>query len=237
MGDLVLKDIDAVLLAGGRGQRLGSLTDEKPKPLVAVGGKSLLYWNLAQFDRLGVRRLVIVGGYRMSDLMSAAELYAWADSSPEVVWVKQKTPEAEGALLDGLSASQSDRTLVRCADDLLTDETLSALVANLGSGNLLTRRVADSPLARLVIDRGRVVRTSHDQADPIMTHNLCLLTNFALEWTRHAVSESEPLVASISTRLEAGIFAVDGSSSIGINHPADISSAEEWVGDRLDDPS
>ena len=41
--------IDAVIMAGGKGERLRPLTDTVPKPLLKVGGKEIISYN---FDRL-----------------------------------------------------------------------------------------------------------------------------------------------------------------------------------------
>lgn len=43
--------IDAVIMSGGRGQRLQPLTDSIPKPLLKVGGKAIIEHNL---DRLAI---------------------------------------------------------------------------------------------------------------------------------------------------------------------------------------
>ena len=49
----------AMILAAGRGERMRPLTDERPKPLLDVGGRSLLEWHLAALARAGIRDVVI----------------------------------------------------------------------------------------------------------------------------------------------------------------------------------
>ena len=48
-----------MLLAAGRGERMRPLTDQTPKPLLAVQGQPLLGWSLAQMAAGGIRRVVI----------------------------------------------------------------------------------------------------------------------------------------------------------------------------------
>ncbi len=49
----------AMLLAAGRGERLRPLTDHTPKPLLEVGGRTLIEWQIARLLRAGVREFVI----------------------------------------------------------------------------------------------------------------------------------------------------------------------------------
>lgn len=46
--------IDAVIMAGGRGQRLQPLTDSKPKPLLKVGDKAIMEHNLDRLTLFGI---------------------------------------------------------------------------------------------------------------------------------------------------------------------------------------
>ncbi len=46
--------VDAVIMAGGRGQRLQPLTDATPKPLLKVGGKAIMEYNVDRLALYGI---------------------------------------------------------------------------------------------------------------------------------------------------------------------------------------
>ena len=54
----------AVILAAGRGTRMGELTMGVPKPMIAVGSRPVLEWIINGLQAAGVRRFLIVVGYR-----------------------------------------------------------------------------------------------------------------------------------------------------------------------------
>ncbi len=49
----------AMILAAGRGDRMRPLTDTVPKPLLPVGGKPLIVWQIERLAAAGIRELVI----------------------------------------------------------------------------------------------------------------------------------------------------------------------------------
>lgn len=49
----------AVIMAGGRGTRLGSLTKDKPKPLMTVAGRPILEWIVLGLVSEGIRDIVV----------------------------------------------------------------------------------------------------------------------------------------------------------------------------------
>lgn len=59
--------VTGVILAAGRGSRLQALTDDRPKGLVQVAGRSLVEWQLGALNAANVRSLAIVTGYRWQD--------------------------------------------------------------------------------------------------------------------------------------------------------------------------
>jgi choline kinase len=64
---------DALIMAAGRGSRLGGLTDELPKSLIDLGGITPLELQLDVLIARGVSRVVLVVGYRRDLLQAAAE--------------------------------------------------------------------------------------------------------------------------------------------------------------------
>lgn len=58
----------AIILAAGRGSRMQSLTDARPKCLVELRGKTLLDWQLLALRNAGINEIAIVTGYKREQL-------------------------------------------------------------------------------------------------------------------------------------------------------------------------
>jgi len=54
----------AMVLAAGLGVRMRPLTDDRPKPMVVLAGRTLLDWALDRIARVGVGRIVVNTHYR-----------------------------------------------------------------------------------------------------------------------------------------------------------------------------
>jgi len=66
-----MEPMPLVVLAGGRGSRLGSLADSQPKALVPIGGRPILWHILQAYAVAGVSRSVIAGGYLVDQIKQA----------------------------------------------------------------------------------------------------------------------------------------------------------------------
>jgi len=61
--------MDAVIPAAGRGSRLGELTDDRPKGLVDVAGRSLLAHVFETAVEAGADPLVVIVGYEAGQIV------------------------------------------------------------------------------------------------------------------------------------------------------------------------
>lgn len=58
-----LLPIDAVLMAGGKGERLRPLTNNTPKPLLKVGDRAIIDYNIARLARNGIDNITVTTNY------------------------------------------------------------------------------------------------------------------------------------------------------------------------------
>jgi len=63
----------AMILAAGRGERMRPLSDQTPKPLLCVGGKPLIVWQIEALERAGFRDLVINASHQAAQLTDFLE--------------------------------------------------------------------------------------------------------------------------------------------------------------------
>ena len=62
--------MDAVILAGGKGTRMGPLSEELPKPLVQICGVPIIKYLIDYYIYWGVKRILICCGYRYQNFFS-----------------------------------------------------------------------------------------------------------------------------------------------------------------------
>ncbi len=220
-------EVDVVVLAAGRGSRLGALTAETPKPLLEVAGRPILFRLLDGLADLQVRRAAVVVGYQSEKVIAAVAKYA-ESSALEIACLPQLWPNAEGAIRSGLEWVRARRTVVLCADELLQPSVLHALIEAPDAGAFMTRIVGDNPtLPRLCIRGARIAGVSADVNAPIMTYNFCLTTDLLREWVIRLDSEGQSMVHVVDQVVGEGIYAVDDAGSVGVNHPEDLLTATD----------
>ncbi len=105
-----------VILAAGRGSRLGVETDALPKPLIGVAGRTCLDFAIDALLAV-VDRIVVVTGYRAELIENHIATY-WPDSPVQTV----RNPQLEAGNLTSLGAARpligSDPFILTNADHL-----------------------------------------------------------------------------------------------------------------------
>lgn len=59
----------AVVLAAGRGTRMGVLTESLPKPLISVKGKPFLFYVLKNLEAAGIDDVAVIVGYKKQQVI------------------------------------------------------------------------------------------------------------------------------------------------------------------------
>jgi len=57
--------LKALIIGAGQGKRLLPLTEEEPKALLNIGGKSLLEWQVASLVECGIEEIVFLAGFNL----------------------------------------------------------------------------------------------------------------------------------------------------------------------------
>lgn len=149
--------IDAVLMAGGRGERLRPLTERTPKPLLPVGGKPIIDYNVDELEACGVERIFVTVNYLAEQIESH---FSERTGLARVECVRE--PKRLGtmgslALVGGIA---SDNVLVMNSDLLTTLDFEAMYLQHVRSGADITMAAVpynvSVPYALMKMENGKV---------------------------------------------------------------------------------
>lgn len=110
--------VDALIMAGGRGERLRPLTDDLPKPLLPVGGKAIIEHNLDRLRKFGIDDIWISVKYLGHKIES--HFGDGTDRSLRIAYVQEEEPLGTAGAL-GLAQGMEHSTVLMMNSDLLTN--------------------------------------------------------------------------------------------------------------------
>jgi len=121
--------LKALILAGGQGLRLRPLTDDKPKPLVAVEGKPIAEWQLDWLIKnVDLEQATFLCGYKWTRLQ---EHFGSSYKGVRVDYSVEETPLGTGGAFRKAiaGAKLGDAEIVMMNGDIVTDLPLGKMVA------------------------------------------------------------------------------------------------------------
>jgi N-acetyl-alpha-D-muramate 1-phosphate uridylyltransferase len=160
-----------MILAAGRGERMRPLTDATPKPLLKVGGKSLIQHHLQALASAGVRDVVINLAWKGAMIREAL-----GDGAPFGVRI-QYSDEGDAALETGGGVFKAlpllgPEPFLVVSGDIWTDFNLATCVGRLAANDVAHLVLAPNPSFHekgdFCLDGGRLMdsgRSRHTYAN------------------------------------------------------------------------
>ncbi len=143
----------ALILSGGKGERLRPLTDTMPKPMVPVQGKPILWYQINALKKVGVTNVIFLCGYKWEVIRDyfghGAAFGMRLDYSVE------DTPLGRGgAIKQGMAlVPKSESTLFALNGDVLTAQDFAPMLhQHRQTGAVATDMLVPYPSAYGVVD-------------------------------------------------------------------------------------
>jgi dTDP-glucose pyrophosphorylase len=230
----------AVILAAGRGTRMGELTRSTPKPLLDLNGRPMLHHILDRIAAAGVSEALIVTGYLAEQMEAAARSHGLPVSF-------RRQTEVNGTAKAALLAEDwaGDDPFFLTFGDILAEPHHYAGMrdAFAGSDGVLAARHVEDPwqgAAIYVEETGRVLRIIEKpprgtSTTPWNSAGIYVFTPaiFAeLHATPLSARGEYELTSAIAQSIEHGshfrLFALDGDW-MDVGRPEDISRAQKII--------
>lgn len=115
----------AVILAAGEGQRLRPFTASKPKVMISIANKPILRYVIEAVAKNGIRRIVIVVGYRRDQVI---DYFGAGDQfDVEIRYVEQKQQLGTAHALRQAKGAVGGRFLALSGDNIIEPDTITKL--------------------------------------------------------------------------------------------------------------
>ncbi|MFC1898970.1 bifunctional sugar-1-phosphate nucleotidylyltransferase/acetyltransferase [Chloroflexota bacterium] len=113
----------AIILAAGEGQRLRPFTVNKPKPMLSIAGKPILQYVIEALVQNGIRRIVLVVGYRREQILN----YVGSGSKfgAEITYINQEKQLGTAHALEQVKEVADNEFLVLSGDDMIEEDTIT----------------------------------------------------------------------------------------------------------------
>lgn len=190
---------EAVILAAGMGQRLRGVLDDAPKGFLPVDGKALIVRSIEKLAACGIRRIVIVTGYR-SDRYD--ELHA---AYPGLVTVRNERFASTGSMYSLYCARERvSGDFLLLESDLLYEIRALQVLQQTGLDNaiLLSGFTGSGDEVFVETDNGQLKNLSKKRADlAAVAGELVGISRVSLRLYRQMLSVAESMFAR-SERVE-----------------------------------
>ena len=160
--------MEAILLAGGKAERLGAAAQGRPKALVEIAGRPLAAYQVELMAVAGVDRVLVSCATSQENLFLAA----LEGLGPEIVAIGESEPlgRGGGARLAAGTRRESGPLYVLNGDELIDVDLTALLAAHRAHGGAATIVVAPLPTGFGVVEVGEDDRVQGFDESPKLPH-------------------------------------------------------------------
>ena len=230
--------MEAIILAGGKAERLGDASGGLPKPLVPVGGRALAAWQVGLLARSGVKRVIVSCSLGSGEQFAAA--LAGLGVEIEIAEEPERLGRGGGILFAARLRQESGDVLALNGDELLDIDLATLEQQHRGNGAAATIAVAQpkSPFGVVELEGDRV--TGFAEGGTIECWVSCgvyVLGEDALALFPERGDHETTAFPALAAAGRLGAFRHEGLW-LTVNTPKDLRRAEEYVAEHpewLDD--
>jgi NDP-sugar pyrophosphorylase family protein len=163
--------LQAIILAGGKGERLRPFTDDRPKPMVQILDKPILEYQVRWLAAQGVRRIVFSCGYRhevIQDYFGDGEKFG-----AEIRYAVEEVPLGRGGgiKLAWNELAHDDAPVIATNGDIMTSFDLRAMVAaHHEAGALASMLIVPFVSQYGIVDLDDAGRVAGFRAEPVLPY-------------------------------------------------------------------
>ena len=218
-----------IILAGGFGTRLKSISGDLPKPMVPIGKAPFLYRLMQRLGQQGCSKIVLSLHYRANFIIKQVE--SDRPVSCPVEYSVEDTPLGTGGALKKSSKLISDPTFIALNGDTYCDIDYISLLSAASEADLLVAAVHVDNVQRygkLEIDESLAVLSmgekSHEGQGLINAGTYVVKTDEIANFSKEAFSFENEFIPNYSGMFKAYIV---GNKFVDIGIPADYELARK----------
>jgi len=205
-----------VILAGGRGTRLGAMGERVPKPLTLIGSKPVIWHIMKRFSNFGYTQFLILGGFKFEMLKDFFEINSNKESNWSVKVIDTGLDsETGGRLLNASNQIDLGDSFFLTYGDILANIDIKSLVNFYISNefnSILTGTKPVSRFGKLILD-GNIVKEFQEKPnfDYYVNGGFMILEKSILKLIRGTkISLEYDILPELAKEYKLGAFLHEG---------------------------
>ncbi len=115
----------AIILAGGRGKRVKSITDFVPKPLIPLNNIPIIEWQIRYLKKFGIKKIVICTGYKTDQIENYLKIKK--NFGINIIFSKEKNPLGTGGAIKQAAKHVKEKSFLVLNGDVITNININKL--------------------------------------------------------------------------------------------------------------